>query len=316
MIKKIVSIVASLVVFAALIISWRYYRQEVNDALHRQGTGNSFGIIASVGGEQVTVRDLQFELDLQASEVESDDLEIEQTAANLQNAVLSELLERKILYAHLKRDQRFLIDNKKCLSKAQKLVAENIHFYSGHRYREEKLRRKICEQDAIYRYSQEHIFAGITVSDAEIADFFAKNYRHIKQAPAVSFRQIVLADERQAKRIRHRLTVANFGSYAQKSSITPEADNGGLLGPFTKSELPQVFHVLFTMRRGQITEVLKSPYGFHILMMVEKRVAGEARLEDFRRQIEVAIFDHKRAVEHQKWLEVAMHAVPLSIHPS
>ena len=315
-IKKIISIVVSLVAFAALIIGWRYYRHGVNDALHRQNSGNSFGIIATVGGEQVTVQDLQFELDLQASEVASDDLDIEQTAANLQNAVLSELLERKILYAHLKRDQRFSIDNRKCLTKAQKLVAENVHFYSGYGYREDKLRRKICEQDAIYRYSQEHIFAGITVSDTEIAEFFAKNYRHLKRAPTVSFRQIVLADERQAKRIRHRLTVANFSSHAQQSSITPEAENGGLLGPFTKSELPQVFHTLFSMRRGQITGVLKSPYGFHILMLVEKRVAGKARLKDFRQQIELSIFDNKRAVEHQKWLEVAMHAVPLSIHSS
>ena len=315
-IKKLIGIVVSLVAFAAIIIGWRYYRQVVNDALHQQNNSNSFGIIATVGREQVTVRDLQFELDLQASEVASDDLDIEQTATNLQNAVLSELLERKILYAHLKRDQRFSIDNRKCLAKAQRLVAENVHFYSGHRYREEKLRRKICEQDAIYRYSQEHVFAGITVNDTEIADYFAKNYRHVKQAPTVSFRQIVLADERQAKRIRHRLTVANFSSHAQKSSITPEAEHGGLLGPFTKNELPQVFHTLFSMRRGQITEVLKSPYGFHILMLVERRRAGDARLEDFRQQIEVTIFDHKRAMEHQKWLEVAMHAVPLSIHSS
>ena len=316
MIKKIISIVVSLVVFAALIIGWRYYRQGVNDALHRQHNSNSFGIIATVGNEQVTVQDLQFELDLQASEVASDDLHIEQTAANLQNAVLSELLERKILYAHLKRDQRFSINNQKCLIKAQKLVAENVHFYVGHKYREEKLRRKICEQDAIYRYSQEHVFAGITVDDSEIADFFANNYHHVKRASTVSFRQIVLADERQAKRIRHRLTVTNFSAYAQKSSITPEAENGGLLGPFTQSELPQVFHILFSMRRGQITKVLKSPYGFHILMLVERRSAGDARLEDFRQQIELSIFDHKRAVEHQKWLEVAMHAVPLSIHSS
>lgn len=315
-IKKIISVVVSLVVFAALIIGWRYYRQGVNDALHRRHNSNSFGIIATVGNEQVTVQDLQFELDLQASEVASDDLHIEQTAANLQNAVLSELLERKILYAHLKRDQRFSINNQKCLTRAQELVAENVHFYSGHRYREEKLRRKLCEQDAIYRYSQEHVFAGITVNETEIVDFFAKNYRHIKQAPAVSFRQIVLADERQAKRIRHRLTVSNFSSYARKSSITPEAEHGGLLGPFTKNELPQVFHTLFSMRRGQITKVLKSPYGFHILLLVERRSAGDARLEDFRKQIELSIFDHKRAVEHQKWLEVAMHAVPLSIHSS
>ena len=293
-------------VAVVIVVVLRLHRTEIGRELHLSSDIAASDVIATVGDSEIKARDLQFEVDLQLRDAEVEDV------PELQQEVLSELLERRILYAHLQRDQQFHFSEVECKRQAEALIMSDPVFYSS-TYRQEGIRRKLCEQAAIRRYSQEHVFARVKVSQAELAEFFAAHRDRYLRPKAVSFRQIVLAQERQAKRIRALVTADNFSSYAQEHSIAPEAKDGGLLGPFTKNQLPQVFHVLFKMRENRITEVLKSPYGFHIILLLKKHPAGQGNLEDFLPTIEQAVRRRKQQREYQKWLEVAMHSVSFSL---
>jgi len=304
--KILLLIIVSTTIIISLIISLRLYRNKIGPELHLDRDFAASDVIATVGGVEIKAHDLQFEVDLQLRDAEVEDV------PELQQEVLSELLERRILFEHLKRDARFHFSDTRCRRQAEALVMSDPVFYTSPP-RQEGLRRKLCEQAAIRRYSEEHVFADISVAEQELADFFTHNRARYLRPAAVSFRQIVLPQERQAKRIRALVTAKNFSRYARQHSIAPEAENGGLLGPLTKSELPQVFHVLFTMRAKRITEVLKSPYGFHIILLLEKHPAGSGSLADFRAAVEQAVRQQKQQAEYQKWLEVALHSVSFSL---
>ena len=303
MLRKALLLVVVLIV---VLVAWRMYRPRMGQELHLGKDVAASDVVATVGNTTIKAHDLQFELDLQLQETEST------AAPELQQEVLSELLERSILYEHIKSDAQFSFSDTECLRQAEALIMSDPVFYTSV-HRQEGIRRKLCEQETIRRYSQERIFAHITVNERELAHFFATNRARYLRPAAVTFRQIVLPQERQAKRIRALVTADNFSTYAQQHSIAPEAEQGGLLGPLTKNELPQVFHILFKMRERRITEVLKSPYGFHIILLLRKHPAGSGNLADFRTEVEQAVLEQKQHTEYQKWLEVAMHRVSFSL---
>lgn len=295
---------AALLIFATATLIWKLHREKIEHDLHRSKNEIAADVIIKIGDKDITTQDLSFELDLQLEGVDVTAL------PNLRKEILAELLERKILFAYIEQNKNFKMDKETCLQKADDIIVADPAFYQNVQ-RREKIRQKVCEQDAIYQYGQEFIFADIEVNEQELANFFRKNPGLFQKVDMVSFRQIVLPDERQAKRIRALVTRKNFSTYAEKSSITPEAADGGLVGPFTKNELPQVFHVLFKMRVGQITNVMKSPYGFHIILL-EKKHRVE-KLADHRQQVEERVYQRKKTAAYQKWLEAAMHTVALVI---
>ena len=68
---------------------------------------------------------------------------------------------------------------------------------------------------------------------------------------------------------------APFGRVAASYSDAPDALQGGVLGWRSQDRLPELFsEVLLKMQPGQVSEPLRSPAGFHILELVDRRGAG------------------------------------------
>ena len=108
------------------------------------------------------------------------------------------------------------------------------------------------------------------MSADEVERYYTENLKKFEQPERVKIRQIVLPSEREAKRVRGKIKSNNFEELARKYSITPESEKGGLLGPFSKGQMPRVFDVAFSMRLGEVRGILKSTYGFHIIKIEEK----------------------------------------------
>lgn len=63
---------------------------------------------------------------------------------------------------------------------------------------------------------------------------------------------------------------SDIAQLAREKSDCPSAPDGGELGRFTRGELvPQFEEVLFTMAPGQMSSVVETPFGFHIILREE-----------------------------------------------
>ena len=76
-----------------------------------------------------------------------------------------------------------------------------------------------------------------------------------------------------AQEIRKNLTAANFAEYAQKYSEDPGSKTqGGDLNWFGKGAMVAPFEeAAFSLRKGQISQPVKTPFGYHLILVKDKR---------------------------------------------
>jgi peptidyl-prolyl cis-trans isomerase D len=80
---------------------------------------------------------------------------------------------------------------------------------------------------------------------------------------------------------------ADFAELAKKySEDVDSAKNGGDLDYFAKGKMvPEFDQVAFGMQPGQISDLVKTQYGYHIIKVVDKKTATTRSLADVRQQI-------------------------------
>lgn len=148
-----------------------------------------------------------------------------------------------------------------------------------------KFREDIRNEIIISRLKEREADNRTTVSDSEVEHYFAAqaakpngdtefNLAHILiQVPAQAS-----AEQIQARRARAEQALAeikkgtDFGQVSATFSDAPNALQGGDLGWRPASRLPQLFNdALNSLQPGEVSAILRSPNGFHILKLQDKR---------------------------------------------
>ena len=77
---------------------------------------------------------------------------------------------------------------------------------------------------------------------------------------------------KRAEKLRRRIVAdgIEMADVAREQSDCPSASEGGELGKFTRGELvPEFESALFALEPGQVSEVVETPFGFHIILREE-----------------------------------------------
>ncbi len=109
---------------------------------------------------------------------------------------------------------------------------------------------------------------------------------------------ILVKTEEQAKAIKAAIDGgADFEEVARKESLDATAIRGGDLGFFQKGQfVPEFEEAVFIMKKGQISDPVRSQFGYHIIKLTDK---AEPTLRDFRsvrNSIQERLLNEKRAV--------------------
>ena len=157
------------------------------------------------------------------------------------------------------------------------LERENIPYAN---YRED-IRRQII----IQRVREREVDSKITVSDAEVDNYLATvssqaggDDEYLLSHIFVTVPEQATPDAVEARRRRAEQALADvksgkdFAQVAAAVSDAPDASSGGNLGWRTRARLPSVFtDVVGKMKPGEVSGVLRSAGGFHIVKFVEER---------------------------------------------
>ncbi len=113
------------------------------------------------------------------------------------------------------------------------------------------------------------------VSDAKVKEYYTAHKADFRQVKAS---HILVETEDQAKDVKKRVTKkgADFAAVAKEISTDPSAkENGGDLGFFTKDQMVKPFaDKAFAMKVKEISDPVKSEFGYHIIKVEETKEAG------------------------------------------
>ncbi len=132
----------------------------------------------------------------------------------------------------------------------------------------------------------------VHVTSADIAAYFAKNHATMDKPAQVRARHILVADRKTADMIEAKLKAGgNFADLAKQYSTDPSTkDKGGELGFFGPGQMVPAFQAAaFALPVGAISQPVKSPFGWHIIQVEERKPALKATLASATPQIKDAL---------------------------
>jgi peptidyl-prolyl cis-trans isomerase SurA len=154
-----------------------------------------------------------------------------------------------------------------------------------------KFREEIREEIILSRLRDREVESRIVVSDGEIDNYLANPEQGDAGAAEVNLSHIVVRVPEQATpdqlmRIGARAQNAldqlrkgdDFAKVAASFSDAPDALSGGVMGMRPLDRLPALYaDAAKKLKPGQLSEVLRSPAGFHIVKLIETRGSSAAK---------------------------------------
>ena len=121
------------------------------------------------------------------------------------------------------------------------------------------------------------------VTEQAIAAWIAKHPTEEK----VIVRHLLTASESDANKALSLLKKKrfSFADLVRRFSTAPEAQQGGLLPPYARGELPSVFDQAFSLKPGEVSQPLRSEHGWHVLKLERLQAQGRSSEDRARRAI-------------------------------
>ena len=136
-----------------------------------------------------------------------------------------------------------------------------------------------------YELQQE---AKTALTDEALKQTYDEAVKSMSGQEEVRARHILVEGEDEAKAIIEQLKGgADFAKLAKEKSKDPGAAEGGDLGYFTKDQMvPEFADVAFKMYPGQLSNPVKTQFGWHVIKVEDKRIKQPPEFEKVKDQIE------------------------------
>jgi peptidyl-prolyl cis-trans isomerase SurA len=155
-------------------------------------------------------------------------------------------------------------------------------------------REDIRRQIIIQRVREREVDSKVTVSDAEVDNYLATiasqaggedeyqlSHIYITVPEQASTQAVESARSRAEAALAELKSGKDFREVAAAYSNAPDAPSGGDLGWRTRARLPSVFaDVVRGMKKGEVSGILRSAGGFHIVKLVDERSRNQPTIVD------------------------------------
>ena len=149
------------------------------------------------------------------------------------------------------------------------------------------LRKRLVVQRVMRQYQ-----TAPTITDQEVQAYYDAN-PNLYSTTQVAASHILVKDEEVAKQIRAELEQHpdRFAALAtEKSTDTGSAKKGGELGLFGQGRMvPEFDKAAFSLKPGQISEPVKTRYGYHIIKVTERKEGERKPFDQVKEQIRTTL---------------------------
>ena len=278
------------------------------------------GIAAVVNGELITTYDVEKEAALivkNAGKKPGPTLE----QAQVRSAALNQLIDKKLIDQKIKELAIKVTDEElrqaiEDVKKQNNLTQEAlIAALSAQGLTFDQYKTQLKEQVERLRLMSQEVQSKLQVGETEMKEYYDANYKRYSeetfQARHIFFMISQKAPENDVKRItataasvlQEIRTGKNFAELAKKySDDKSTARDGGDLGTFKKGDmLPDIENVLESMKPGEVSELVKTPAGLHIIKLEQKIVKSTKTFAEVKGEIEEILYKKKSEERFKQW---------------
>ncbi len=197
-------------------------------------------------------------------------------------------------------------------------------------FRLSAVKERLERQMMIRRLHDMEVRSRVIVTPVEVEAYYKEHAADFIEHTKVRVRSITmkkndqarekgLTDEdtlRRMKDIRKKIieTPERFAELANKNSEDYQATQGGLADWVEPGAMiPVIDSVIFKLKKGEVSEIIESPMGYH-LFRLEDRVEGKDRkFEDVRNEVYDLLYREKAKTRFDSWMEDLKHEAYISL---
>lgn len=281
------------------------------------------GIVAVVNDEVITSYDVDRVVTLMVKDAERRGEHLPADTAPLRAAALNQLVDKKLIEQKIKEldikvsddeVRQTIEDVKKQNNMTQEalvaaLQSQGLSF--------EQYRSQLREQLERMKLMGQEVRSKIQVGEREIREYYDANRKKFGEEELFRARHIFfrLAKGASADETKRVMAIAqgvlaeakagkDFAELAKKYSDDPQAaKDGGELGTFKKGDmLPEIEETVVKMKPGDVSDLVKTPAGFHIIKLEEKMAGNAKPFDAVKGEIEEMLYKKKSEERFTQWL--------------
>lgn len=144
----------------------------------------------------------------------------------------------------------------------------------------------------------------IEISEKDIQNYYNKNKEEFQKGEQVRALHIMVETEDEARRILKKVRKGkSFSELARDHSLSPENNTGGDLGFFEKGTMPKGFDDVFMLDVGKVSDIIRTPFGYHIFKVEEKKPARSMSFEESQKEIQKNLMQQEQERVFQGWIK-------------
>ena len=170
----------------------------------------------------------------------------------------------------------------------------------------------------------------ISVTDEDLKIYYLNHQQEFNFPEMVRLRQILIktdkaASDQDKKKAREKAEsllgrIKNGEDFAKLaaefSDDTNSKGNGGDIGYLPRGRLEKPFEdAAFSLKPGEVSPVIESNLGFHILKLEEKKAAGIEPLEKVKDLVRAKVTEELKGAKRRSYIEKAMKEAGVEIYP-
>ena len=292
-----------------LIVSVIFLLNSCFDNNSRMEAIGSDQVVLTVNGEKITAKQFDKVLNAQKKifrvqnfeELKTEELVWIKTRG-LNEIIRNTLIAQEIAKENISIEQNVLEDN---LRKAREgylegafektLDLEGISIADW----EKSIENKLLINELIHQ----QVNSKVSLSDKELRDYYDKNHNEFHKKEQVKALHIMVESEEEIREIQKELRSKQktFPALAMEYSLGPEGAQGGDLGYFEAGQMPEEFDDVFKLKINKVSDIIKTPYGFHLLKVVDKIEERKMDFVESKSRVEKILLQHLQDQAFQKW---------------
>jgi peptidyl-prolyl cis-trans isomerase C len=191
----------------------------------------------------------------------------------------------------------------------------------------EKLRADARIDMSINKMMEAEVANSPAPTDPQVREFYDKNPDKFKQDEAVRASHILIpadekADEATKKKARAEIDGiltqlkggGDFAELAKKHSKDSSAAQGGDLNFFTKGQMVPAFdQVAFSLKPGEMSDVVTTPFGYHIIKVTERRAASTVPFDQVSGRIKEYLTEQQKQGRAQAFIDLLKQKAKIEV---